>query len=82
MKRKSQYNRFQFPSNKINRKVKLQVYCEIINLDEFKKIKSFNGIMGIILSGGPSTVTKKACQKFLKVYLRKNPILGIYMDYN
>ena len=37
----------------------LKVYCEIINLREFKKIKNFNNIKGIILSGGPSTVTQK-----------------------
>ena len=56
----------------------LQVYCEIINLDEFKKIKSFNGIIGIILSGGPSTVTKKAYPKISKsVFEKKIPILGI-----
>ncbi len=56
----------------------LQVYCEIINLAEFKKIKSFNGIIGIILSGGPSTVTQKAYPKISKsVFEKKIPILGI-----
>ncbi len=37
----------------------LKVYCEVINLKELKKIKSFGDIQGIILSGGPSTVTQK-----------------------
>ena len=37
----------------------LRVYCEIINLNELQKIKSFKNIKGIILSGGPSTVTQK-----------------------
>ena len=56
----------------------LQVYCEIINLNDFKKIKNFEGIKGIILSGGPSTVTKKAYPKISKEIFQLNiPILGI-----
>ena len=56
----------------------LQVYCEIMNLYEFKQIKSFNGIVGIILSGGPSTVTQKAYPKISRSIFEKNiPILGI-----
>ena len=56
----------------------LQVYCEIINLNEFKKIKNFEGIKGIILSGGPSTVTKKTYPKISKDIFQMNiPILGI-----
>ena len=31
----------------------LKVYCEIINLKELKKIENYDGIKGIILSGGP-----------------------------
>ena len=56
----------------------LGVYSEIITPNEIKKIKSFNQIKGIFLSGGPSTVTKK---KFLsipkEIFSKKIPILGI-----
>ena len=38
----------------------LGVYSEILNLNDLKKLKIFDGIKGIILSGGPSTVTKKS----------------------
>ena len=38
---------------------------------EFKQIKSFNGIVGIILSGGPSTVTQKAYQKISRSIFEK-----------
>ena len=56
----------------------LKIYCEIINLKELKKIKNFDEIKGIILSGGPSTVTKKTYPKISKDIFRKNiPILGI-----
>ena len=34
------------------------VYSEILSLPELSKLKNFNSIKGIILSGGPSTVTK------------------------
>ena len=33
------------------------VFSEIINLKDLNKIKNFKNIKGIILSGGPSTVT-------------------------
>tara|TARA_A100001011_G_scaffold88038_1_gene92461 strand:- start:5063 stop:6634 length:1572 start_codon:yes stop_codon:yes gene_type:complete len=56
----------------------LKVYCEVINLKELKKIKNFEGVKGIILSGGPSTVTQKAYPKISKNVFSKNiPILGI-----
>ena len=56
----------------------LKVYCEIINLKELDKIKSFNHIKGIILSGGPSTVTQKIYPKISKkIFEKKIPILGI-----
>ena len=48
-----------------------KVYCEIVNVREFKQIKEFDQIKGIILSGGPSTVTKKNIQKFQKIFLKK-----------
>ena len=37
----------------------LGVYSEIITPKELKKITNFQNIKGIILSGGPSTVTGK-----------------------
>ena len=56
----------------------LGVYTEIINLKDFKKIKEFNLIKGIILSGGPSSVTSKNYQTISKKIFEKNiPILGI-----
>ena len=47
----------------------LRVYCEILNLREFEKLKDFDEIKGIILSGGPSTVTKKTYPKISHNYL-------------
>ena len=47
----------------------LKVYCEIINLKEFEKIKNFQYIKGIILSGGPSTVTQKKFIQNIKKYI-------------
>ncbi len=56
----------------------LKIYCEVINLKEFKKIQNFDEIKGIILSGGPSTVTKRSYPKISKSIFEKNiPILGI-----
>ena len=37
----------------------LGVYSEILTIKELTKIKDYSCIKGIILSGGPSTVTKK-----------------------
>ena len=37
----------------------LGVFSEIITINDLHKIKNYNEIKGIILSGGPSTVTKK-----------------------
>ncbi len=54
------------------------VYSEIININDFHKIKNFSYIKGIILSGGPSTVTKKKYAKIPKeILFKKIPILGI-----
>ena len=36
------------------------VMSEIVTLTSFKKIKDFSKIKGIILSGGPATVTTKS----------------------
>jgi len=56
----------------------LGVYSEIVTVKEFKKIKEFNQIKGIILSGGPSSVTSKKHQTVSKKIFEKNiPILGI-----
>ena len=35
------------------------VFSEIITISDFYKINDYTEIKGIILSGGPSTVTKK-----------------------
>ena len=56
----------------------LRVYCEIINLKELEKIQNFDNIKGIILSGGPSTVTKRFYPKIPKnIFKKEIPILGI-----
>ena len=56
----------------------LGVYSEIITPKEFKKIEEFHLIKGIILSGGPSSVTSKHYQTISKKIFEKNiPILGI-----
>ena len=56
----------------------LGVYSEIITPKELSKIKNYQDIKGFILSGGPSTVTKKKFQSIPKTILNKNiPILGI-----
>ena len=56
----------------------LGVYAEIYTPKEFKKLKKFNNIKGLIFSGGPSTVTKKNYQNVpKKIFERKIPVLGI-----
>ena len=56
----------------------LGVYSEIIPSKNFKQIYKYTNIKGIILSGGPSTVTKKKFQSIPKEILQKKiPILGI-----
>ena len=56
----------------------LGVYSEIVTIREFQIIDDFKNIKGIILSGGPDTVTKKNFPKIPKEILSKNiPILGI-----
>ena len=44
----------------------LGVYSEILTPSQIKKIKDYDTIKGIILSGGPSTVTKKNFRQFQK----------------
>ena len=54
------------------------VFSEILTLKDLAKIKNYNTIKGIILSGGPSTVTKKNYPSIPKeIFLKKIPILGI-----
>ena len=56
----------------------LDVYSEIIQPGDLKKIKRYDNIKGIILSGGPSTVTKSKFQSVSKsIFQKKIPILGI-----
>ena len=42
----------------------LGVYSEIITPEELNKIKNYQNVKGFILSGGPSTVTKKKISKY------------------
>jgi len=56
----------------------LGVFSEILTINDLYKIRDYNGIKGIILSGGPSTVTKKRYPSIPKeIFLKKIPILGI-----
>jgi GMP synthase (glutamine-hydrolysing) len=56
----------------------LGVYSEILNIKELKDLKNFDKIRGIILSGGPATVTKKTFPNIPnKIFNKKIPILGI-----
>ena len=56
----------------------LGVFSEIITPKEIKRVKDFNSIRGIILSGGPSTVTKEKFERVpIEIFSKKIPILGI-----
>ena len=56
----------------------LGVFSEIISIKDLYKIEDYSDIKGIILSGGPSTVTKKKFPSIPKeVLFKKIPILGI-----
>ena len=46
------------------------VFSEVLTLNQLKKIRSFKKIKGLILSGGPATVTKKLFPK-INYYSRK-----------
>ena len=54
------------------------VFSEILTINDLYKIRDYKGVRGIVLSGGPSTVTKK---KYLKIpreiFQKKIPVLGI-----
>ena len=56
----------------------LGVYSEIITPKDIKQFRNFEKVKGIILSGGPSTVTKDKHQSVPKnIFSKKIPILGI-----
>ena len=46
----------------------LGVYSEILNINHLKNIKNLESVKGIILSGGPASVTQKNTLKFQKKY--------------
>ena len=48
----------------------LDVYSEIYSYSQIKSIKNFNKYKGIILSGGPATVTKKILPQYPRVYIK------------
>ena len=54
------------------------VFSEILTINDLYKIKNYDRIKGIILSGGPSTVTKRKYLSIPKeIFLKEIPILGI-----
>ena len=56
----------------------LGVYSEIITPEELVKLKNYQNIKGLVLSGGPSTVTKENFQSIpKKIFEKKIPVLGI-----
>ena len=56
----------------------LGIFSEIITPKEIKRFKDFNSVRGIILSGGPSTVTKEKFERVpIEIFSKKIPILGI-----
>ena len=56
----------------------LGAYSLIVNPEDLPKFKNFTKVKGIILSGGPSTVTTKKFQTVpKKIFHEKIPILGI-----
>jgi GMP synthase (glutamine-hydrolysing) len=56
----------------------LGVFSEILTINDLYKIKDYSKIKGIILSGGPSTVTRRKYTSIpKKILLKKIPILGI-----
>jgi len=56
----------------------LGVFSEIITPKELTKLKNYKNVKGLILSGGPSTVTSTKFQSVPKIIFKKKiPILGI-----
>ena len=61
----------------------LGVYSEIITPKYINKIKNFSEIKGIILSGGPSTVTKKIFKVFPNLFFQRKFQYSVFvMVYN
>ena len=57
----------------------LGVYSEIITPKEILRYNNFNRVKGIILSGGPSTVTKKKFQRVPKIIFQKKNTNSWYL---
>ena len=56
----------------------LGVFSEVITPLDIAKVKDYKSVKGIILSGGPSTVTSKKFESVPKeIFEKKIPILGI-----
>ena len=56
----------------------LGVYSEILTPKDFNKLKKYDNIKGLILSGGPSSVTTKKFPRIAKgIFEKRIPILGI-----
>ena len=56
----------------------LGVFSEVVTPFQLMQIKNYENIKGIILSGGPSTVTGRNFQKVPReIFDKKIPILGI-----
>ena len=56
----------------------LGVYSEIVTPKDLNKLKKYHNIKGIVLSGGPSSVTTKKFPKISKeIFKKKIPVLGI-----
>ena len=56
----------------------LGVYSEVITPKATFKLEKFHNIKGLVLSGGPSSVTTNAFQSVpRKIFEKKIPILGI-----
>jgi len=56
----------------------LGVYSEIITPKDLNKLKKYHNIKGIVLSGGPSSVTTTKFPKISKeIFKKKIPVLGI-----
>ena len=48
------------------------MFSEILTLNQLKKFKDYKNVRGIVLSGGPSTVTSKSFEIFQKKFFQKN----------
>ncbi len=54
------------------------VYSEILTIKDLNKVRDYHKVKGIILSGGPSTVTTKRYLTIPKnIFFKQIPILGI-----